>query len=152
MNVQNLIGGLMGGLIFLGISVYILVAGHKKIAQKNFVLADRYTDWLGRNLWLNLVAGSLLALAGIFIVIRGISQLMRQDQQGTTNLIGGLVVILISIGPLFLPREMVRAAIKSQKRQAEFLRRHSWILLIIATLTGSIGVTLLVTGVVELLK
>lgn len=96
---------LIGGGFFSGISIYILIVGNKRIAQKNLIFAERWANWEKRNLWPNIVVGIFLAVVGIIFFIKGIIQLTRQELQGISDLICGMIAIYIAKFPLLRPRD-----------------------------------------------
>lgn len=152
MNDWTEIHTLIGGFMFLGISIYILViSGYKNTARQCGDACKRQAEWFRRNASRMWIFGVVFALFAVGIVFRGLSELKRQHEHGIANLIAGLIGVVFAAYLIFRHKEVASRSADSQEHQSEFISRNSWLLLIVGILSGLCGILMICATLAKLL-
>lgn len=152
MNREDPIYELIFGLLFLGVSSYLLFLCASRAGIRKYIgFWKRYDRKVRGGPVGNLIGAALMAVGGILFLFRGISQWGEKDQQYLVDLFGGLCLLLFGIYGGVRHKEMARAGIRSSDRMADFVERHPWLLRIGVTI-GCLGsIALIVESLTKLL-
>ena len=149
---QHSIELLIGGFVFLGLSIYILlIFGYRNATRQCGAVSKRQAESFRRNdskMW---IFGLVFAFFAVGLARQGLAKIERQQEHGISDLIAGLVGVVIATYQIFHRKKLASSSADWQEFYAEFILRNSWLLLIVGILSGLCGIAMICAVLAKLL-
>ena len=141
---QPLIELLIGGFVFLGLSIYILlISGYRNAARQCGAASKWQAEWYRRNASTMWIVGLLFAFFAVGLARQGLAKLKQPQEHGIADLVAGLTGIAIAAYLIFHRKKLASSSADWQEYYSEFILRNSWLLLIVGILSGLCGILMI---------